>query len=168
MKEFLSFFTIRFKYDGMTLQKKINLDAIKKKGHIWRYEFKKNFEDGIADFIVEGTLDDLGDIRTTGECYVNGMETCPSFYVNCIDFRKKKTFTIDDVDIIDCDAPDMKNVKKYEVGVYLKISTLVSLEAENDEEAVKGAKKIAQNLPLECWNDDYSKVTAEILDTFQQ
>lgn len=74
MKEFNKWFTISFSFMG------------------------KDFEHTIA--IKNVTID--GNIRTSGECYVDGNGVAPAFGINVIEDADVIDY-IDDIDIIDAD-----------------------------------------------------------------
>ena len=107
MKEFNSWFTIAFSFKGNDFEKTINIKSLdipitENDTREWRYYTDINVGGESYDVVVYGTYDDDGNIRTSGECYVNGEEVCPAFGIEVYDSNDNE-FDISDIDIIDGD-----------------------------------------------------------------
>ena len=61
----------------------------------------------------------------------------------------------------------MDKPKIYKVGVYLPISICIEVVATNEDDAIESAKDQALRANLSEWNDDFSRATAEILETHE-
>ena len=66
-------------------------------GNIWYYHFDINVHGDAYTAEVYGTYDDDGNIRTTGECYVDGNEVAPAFGIKITENGD----VIDDIDYIE-------------------------------------------------------------------
>ena len=102
MKEFNKWFTISFSFMGKDLEHTIAIKNITIDGDTWLYYFDINVSGDIYTVEVYGTYDDDGNIRTSGECYVDGNGVAPAFGINVLDDVDVIDY-IDDIDIIDAD-----------------------------------------------------------------
>lgn len=108
MKEFNTWFTISFSFMGKTFERCISVAAIHKPAdnderREWDYMDDINVGEDNYDVVVYGTYDDDGNIRTSGECYVNGEKVAPCFGIEVYDNNDDVVAEIDDIDIIDND-----------------------------------------------------------------
>lgn len=106
MKEFNTWFTISFSFMGKSFERTISIKKAKEnvENNIWYYYTDINVRGDVYDVEVFGTYDDDGNIRTSGECYVNGKEVCPAFGITIYNEGTDDIVgTIDDVDVIDND-----------------------------------------------------------------
>ena len=106
MKEFNKWFKIAFSFMGKDFEESISLKQVHKPAadderREWDYMFTINVGDDTYDVVVYGTYDDNGDIRTSGECYVNGDEVAPCFGIEVYDSEDELVAEISDIDIID-------------------------------------------------------------------
>ena len=102
MKEFNKWFTISFSFMGKDFERTISIKNITIDGDTWFYYFDINVRGDAYTAKVYGTYDDDGNIRTTGECYVDGNEVAPAFGIKITENGD----VIDDInyiEIIDAD-----------------------------------------------------------------
>ena len=106
MKEFNSWFEISFEWRGKIVTKIIHLNELQRyeEDHQWEYSFVENVKGEDITFLLVGAIDDEGFVRTSGECYIDGEETSPWFFIDQIaDEDGVIDERISDIDIIDCD-----------------------------------------------------------------
>lgn len=103
MKEFNHWFTICFSYRGKDIEKTISLKQIEIWNYCWYYTFSDIIKDEKVIFEVFGTYDDDKNIRTSGECYINGVETLSAFGIDVLNEDDDRIAVIADIDIIDSD-----------------------------------------------------------------
>lgn len=104
MKEFNKWFKISFEFKGTLIEHIILIDKVTRDEEYreWEYTFSHNIKGTDYNFSVNGDIDDDNNIRTSGECYINGEDVCPRFYIYAISEDGMED-DIDDIDIIDCD-----------------------------------------------------------------
>ena len=102
MKEFNKWFTISFSFMGKDFEHTIAIKNVTIDGNIWYYHFDIIVSVDIYTAEVYGTYADDGNIRTSGECYVDGNGVAPAFGINVIEDADVSDY-IDDIDIIDAD-----------------------------------------------------------------
>lgn len=102
MKEFNKWFTISFSFMGKDFEHTIAIKNITIDGDTWYYYFDINVSGDTYTAEVYGTYDDDGNIRTSGECYVDGNEVASAFGINVTEDGDVIDY-IDDIDIIDAD-----------------------------------------------------------------
>ena len=101
MKEFNSWFQISFSWRGKDIEHIIHTNKVERyDDNQWEYSFNENVKGDEITFVVVGTIDDDNNIRTSGECYVDGNEVMPFFYVEVFD-EDGLVDNISDIDIID-------------------------------------------------------------------
>lgn len=104
MKEFNKWFTISFSYKGKDIEHTISLNKVITEPNYWLYRFDDVVKGDVYHFEVYGTLDDKGNVRTSGDCLVNGETMSAVFGINVDDGIDKDNYDeISDIDIIDCD-----------------------------------------------------------------
>ena len=103
MKEFNSWFTISFNYCGKDIEHTISLNQLDIDEDTWFYYFKVNIKGEEYTMEVWGTYDDNKNVRTSGECLVDGHKVSACFGINVSDVTGDIIDYIDDIDIIDCD-----------------------------------------------------------------
>ena len=97
MKEFNKWFTISFSCMGKDFERTISIKSISLYGDTVSYYFEINIRGDAYTAEVYGTYDDDGNIRTTGECYVDGNEVAPAFGIKITENGD----VIDDIDYIE-------------------------------------------------------------------
>ena len=102
MKEFNKWFTISFSFMGKDFEHTIAIKNVTIDGNIWYYHFDIIVSGNIYTAEVYGTYDDDGNIRTSGECCVDGNGVAPAFGINVSEDADVIDY-IDDIDIIDAD-----------------------------------------------------------------
>lgn len=103
MKEFNKWFKISFSFRGTDFEHTIHLNQIEVDECTWFYYFDINIKEDTYRVEVFGTYDDNGNVRTTGDCVVDGREVVPVFGINILDDFDDVVDVIDDIDIIDAD-----------------------------------------------------------------
>lgn len=106
MKEFKKWFEISFEWRGKIITKIIHISEVERyeEDNQWEFSFDENVKGENITFLVMGAIDDDGDIRTSGECYIGGEETAPWFLINAMtDEEGVIDDDISDIDIIDAD-----------------------------------------------------------------
>ena len=82
---------------GKDFERTISIKNITIDGDTWFYYFDINVHGDAYTAEVYGTYDDDGNIRTTGECYVDGNEVAPAFGIKITENGD----VIDDIDYIE-------------------------------------------------------------------
>ena len=102
MKEFNKWFTISFSFMGKDFEHTIAIKNLIIDGDTWLYYFDINVDGDTYTVELYGTYDDDRNIRTSGECYVDGYLTTAAFGINVSEDGDVIAY-VDDIDIIDSD-----------------------------------------------------------------
>lgn len=102
MKEFNKWFTISFSFMGKDFEHTIAINKVEVEDETWYYYFDLNVNGDAYTAEVFGTYDDDGNVRTSGECYVDGVKCISAFGINITEDGDVIDY-VDDIDIIDAD-----------------------------------------------------------------
>lgn len=109
MQEFKQDFTVSFSFDGTKIIEFVSLGKLKRFMNRWSHSFRSS--DGRIRFVLFGTIDADGDIRTSGPCTMkDGSSRLAQFGVEVYAQRVQNIGNgihigyIDDVDVIEVDS----------------------------------------------------------------